>query len=142
MGFAYLAVYWVLMGLGEFDVPEVAAVALAPELGLERASTEQIQEALGLSKADAVQKAVNPNALLSARIRLTGIVFEGTQGAHGAHSIAILSVDQKAAKPYRVGSSLEPGLMVLSITPKQVNLGPELHSQPTLSLELAPSNTP
>jgi len=139
---SYVLVYWVLHGLGDFDVPSVGAVPLSTDTRVERLSAEALQDALGMSKSDSTRRLANPNAVLSARIRLTGIVYEGAKRQGETHSVALLSLDQKPAKPYRVGMSLEPGLWVLSISAGQVNLGPDLHAQPTLSLDLPKTSAP
>jgi len=140
--FSYLLIFWVLRGWGNSDAPQVDAVPINTDSRVERLSAEDLQDALGMSKSDSSRRLVNPNAVLSARIRLTGIVYEGAKRQGETHSVALLSLDQKPAKPYRVGMSLEPGLWVLSISAGQVNLGPDLHAQPTLSLDLPKTSAP
>jgi len=140
--FAYLAIYWVLKGLGELDAPKVDDVPLHVEGSLERVQAAGLQEALGVSKSEPNLRVANPNDALGARLRLTGIVFEGAKRTAELHSVALLSLDQKAAKPYRVGMSLEPGLWVLSISERQVKLGPDLHGEPTVTLDLPKTTSP
>lgn len=142
MVFSCVLVYWLLHFFREFESPMSDAVSLNAHEPIQRSGTEELQAALGVSKSDVSMRATDPNAVLSARLRLTGIVFESSKHLGSTHSIALLSLDQKPPKPYRVGMSLEPGLLVLSISEGQVNLGPELNAAPSLSLALPKTHLP
>ncbi len=78
----------------------------------------------------AVQTAA-PVASLASRFVLTGIVATSNQA--GA---ALIAVDGKPAKPYRVGASLEGGLVVQAVMPRKAVLGAGMGGPPTFTLEL------
>jgi general secretion pathway protein C len=55
---------------------------------------------------------------MQARLQLQGVLAVGSQ--QGA---ALISVDGKPAKPYRVGSAIEDGLQVTSVKARSVSIG-------------------
>jgi general secretion pathway protein C len=67
-----------------------------------------------------------PVASAPTRFGLLGVVAQGSRGA------ALLVIDGKPARPYRVGTQLEEGLLLQSVGPRHVVLaasagGPALH---------------
>ena len=91
------------------------APALAPDARPVIADTGQLRRLLGLRKVAA-------NAAPSesvARYRLVGVVAEGNH----AGAVLIAQGDQPA-RVYRVGMELAPGLQVLRLQSRAVDLGP------------------
>lgn len=70
-------------------------------------------------------------ASLSSRFTLLGIVSNPERG--GA---ALIAVDGKPAKPYRVGTAVEEGLLLQSVEPRRASLGATMDGPPAVTLEL------
>jgi general secretion pathway protein C len=75
--------------------------------------------------------AAAPVASLASRFALLGVVAE--QDGGGA---ALLSVDSKPPKHYRVGAPVDEGLVLQSVHPRQAAIGPSMQAPPALTLEL------
>ena len=71
-----------------------------------------------------------PSAGLASRFAMMGVVAD--QRSAGA---ALISVDGKPAKPYRVGDAIEEGLVLQSVQGRKATLGP-VSGAAVLSLEL------
>jgi general secretion pathway protein C len=68
---------------------------------------------------------------LASRFQLVGVLSgDGTKG------VALISVDGKPAKPFRIGKPVAEGLVVQSTQAKRVQLGATVNGPSTLSLEL------
>jgi general secretion pathway protein C len=79
--------------------------------------------------------AAAPVATLASRFALIGVAAQGS--GHGA---ALVSVDGKPAKPYRVGAQLDEGIVLQSVKGRKAVLASAASGQPVLTLELpAPS---
>lgn len=78
--------------------------------------------------------AAAPQASLASRFQLVGVAARAYSGA-GA---AIIAVDGKPGKPYRVGHSVEEGLVLQSVQGRQAVLAAQPGGQPVLTLELPP----
>lgn len=72
-----------------------------------------------------------PVASLSSRFSLQGIVAEPDGG--GA---ALIAVDGKPPKPYRVGAPIDESLVLQSVEPRRATLAANLQAPPALTLEL------
>ena len=83
---------------------------------------------LGYSQAPTVAMAA-PSA--ASRFSLTGVVA----GASGAGA-ALIAVDGKPARPFRVGATLDDGLVLQSVQGRRALLGPQRDGPATLTLEL------
>ena len=123
------AVYWGLKlgtGGGRVDVPPPAArpVAAVDPVALARL--------LG-AQPEAVAAPIAAPSLAS-RFKLVGVAAEVSSGG-GA---AVISVDGKPARPYRVGSVIEEGVVLQSVRARQAVLGAPGNSQALLTLELPP----
>jgi general secretion pathway protein C len=107
------AVYWGLRTGGPgaaVSVPEAMVLASAGD-----ASARQAAIARFLGAKNSV--AATPTAVLaSSRFSLLGVVAQGRGGA------ALLVVDGKPAKPYRVGTRIDEGLVLQSVGPRHVVL--------------------
>lgn len=66
------------------------------------------------------------------RFALIG-VLAGTASGGGA---ALIAVDGKPARPYRVGAAVEEGLVLQSLGRRQARLGPSMDGATTLALEM------
>jgi general secretion pathway protein C len=96
------------------ELPPASATVLARMLGAEAAASAS---------------AAPPDA--ASRFRLTGIIAAGS----GA-GVALLSIDGKPARPYRVGSQLEAGWMLQSVETRRVALATDARAPVGLQLEL------
>ena len=74
-----------------------------------------------------------PSASLASRFAMVGVV--ANQQSAGA---ALISVDGKPAKPYRVGDAIEDGLVLQSVQARKAALGPSPGAATVLTLELPP----
>ena len=122
-GVAFSAVTWVLRGSAVNDT----GVAVTPVAqAVSEVNTSAVARSLG---AVTVQSAAAPAA--DNRFQLQGVVAgDAAQGA------ALLVVDGKPAKPFRIGKPVAEGLVVQSTQAKRVQLGATMDSPSTLSLEL------
>jgi general secretion pathway protein C len=118
------AVYWGMKLGSARDIGLVAppATALAPP------DPAAIARLLGSTP---VAAAAAPIASLSSRFALLGIVADADGG--GA---ALISVDGKPPKPYRVGSTIDEGLVLQSVQPRRAAIGASMQSAPALTLDL------
>ena len=121
---AYSAVVFALQWGG--GVPVDAVVA-----GSEQKQVLPEVDALAVSKALGVAPVQSASASLASRFVLVGVMDGGpTQG------VALISVDGKPAKPYRLGQTVTEGFVVLATGPKKAELGPQLGAASSLVLEL------
>lgn len=69
---------------------------------------------------------------LASRFALVGVVA----GARSGGGAAVISVDGKPAKPFRVGSPVEEGLVLQSVKGRTAVLAPGMQGPATLTLEV------
>ncbi|MBS0290933.1 MAG: general secretion pathway protein C [Proteobacteria bacterium] len=117
------AVYW---GLRLSAPPAGPAPAAAPPEPVV-ADTQALARLLG---AQAQNAAAAPS--LASRFVLLGLLA-GTASGDGA---ALIAVDGKPPKPYRVGASVEPGLVLQSLTRREARLGAAVDGATTLTLQM------
>ena len=121
---AYSAVVFALQWGG--GVPVDAVVA-----GSEQKQVLPEVDALAVSKALGAAPVQSASASLASRFVLVGVMDGGpTQG------VALISMDGKPAKPYRLGQTVTDGFVVLATGPKKAELGPQLGAASSLVLEL------
>jgi general secretion pathway protein C len=72
-----------------------------------------------------------PVASLASRFSLQGIVAEPDGG--GA---ALISVDGKPPRPYRVGATVDEGLVLQSVHPRRASIGASLQAPAAINLEM------
>jgi len=123
--------YWVLLAWGRSPVVPVSAMAPAQVA----ADTAAVARSLG-----ALPAAVPTGAVASAappRYNLLGVVAVGTRD--GA---ALIAVDGQPPRPYRLGASLEGGLVLQSVSRRAVHLGPSLEAPASVELTLPEAATP
>ena len=88
-------------------------------------------DSLSVSKALGVAPVQSASANLASRFVLVGVMDGGP-----SQGVALISVDGKPAKPYRLGQTVTDGFVVLATGPKKAELGPQLGATATLFLEL------
>ena len=93
------------------------------------ADMQAMARLLGVVAAQTPQAAAAP---VSSRFALVG-VLAGQQGGSGA---ALIAVDGKPAKPYRVGATVDAGLVLQSLGPRQARLGAGQEGVTTVTLEM------
>ena len=121
---AYSAVVFALQWGG--GVPVDAVVA-----GSEQKQVLPEVDALAVSKALGAAPVQSASGSLASRFVLVGVMDGGpTQG------VALISVDGKPAKPYRLGQAVSEGFVVVGTGPKKAELGPQLGVASSLVLEL------
>ncbi len=121
------AVYWGLKFGADAAGPAGAPVATAFVVPVDPLAVARL-----LGAADGVAPAA-PVASLASRFALVGVVA-GTS-RNGA---ALIALDGKPPKPYRVGSAIEEGLVLQSVAPRRAVLGARLDGPAALTLELPP----
>ena len=118
------AVYWVMkLGSSPASVPPAPFAQTAPA-----SDPAAIARLLGSTP---VAAAAAPVASLSSRFNLLGVVAESDGG--GA---ALISVDGKPPKPYRVGAAVDEGLVLQSVQARRAAIGASMQSPPAVTLEL------
>jgi general secretion pathway protein C len=116
------AVYWATrLGNSGNNAPAAPAARATPP-----ADPAAVARLLGAGPAAAAAP-----ASLSSRFNLLGIVSE--PGRRGA---ALIAVDGRPARPYRVGTAVEEGLLLQSVEPRRALLGATMDGPPAVTLEL------
>lgn len=124
---AVVAYSAVVFGLQWGDgVPVDAVVA-----GSEQKQVTPDVDSLSVSKALGVAPVQSASASLASRFVLVGVMDGGP-----SQGVALISVDGKPAKPYRLGQAVSEGFVVVGTGPKKAELGPQLGAAATLLLEL------
>jgi general secretion pathway protein C len=121
---AAAAVYWGLkLGAGT-PAPAAADVSARPASLPDPAAVARL-----LGAGPGVSAAQAPT--LASRFSLLGVAAQ----ASGA-GVALISVDGKPAKPFRVGSAVDEGLLLQSVEGRTAVLAASLQGPPVLTLEL------
>ncbi len=87
-----------------------------------------------LGQPPVMQEAEAPVVVPASRFQLVGVVAPRRAGGNG---LALIAVDGKPAKPFTVGREIEPGLKLLTVAHRQVELGAAAGA-PSVTLSLAP----
>ena len=125
------AVFWALRLAGS---ERSITVPVTPARQLAAVDPEALARLLGGAPV-AGTVAAPPVASLASRFQLVGVAAAASSGA-GA---AVIAVDGKPARPYRVGSTIEEGVVLQSVRGRQAVLA----SGPTqVILELPPVRAP
>ena len=123
---AYSAVVFVLHWDMDGPVANVPSVVGGGQTqGLPDVDTLSTSKALG---AAPLQSA---SASLASRFVLVGVMDGGP-----SQGVALISVDGKPAKPFRLGQAVSEGFVVVGTGPKKAELAPQLGTATTLVLEL------
>lgn len=137
-------VYWALKFVAGPTAPPTPAAAPAPGIGQVDA------QALARGLGGGVQAATNPGAttpvntgasnLNSSRFQLTGVVL--SRGGSNRNSVALIGVDGKPPRPYRVGANLAEGVVLHSVAAGKAMLaGSSQAAAAELTLELPKINS-
>ena len=121
---ALSATYWSLKSTHANSVPTAAAA------GLTALDPQALARALG--GGGAVAPAGVPVAPSTSYV-LVGVLADRLHG--GA---ALISIDGKAAKPFRVGSTVDANLVLQSVLGRRAVLAPSIDGPAQLTLELPP----
>jgi general secretion pathway protein C len=121
---AYSAVVFGLQWGGGEPVDAVVA-------GSEQKQFSPDVDSLSVSKALGVAPVQSASASLAIRFVLVGVMDGGP-----SQGVALISVDGKPAKPYRLGQTVSDGLVVVGTGPKKAELGPQMGVASSLVLEL------
>ena len=121
---AYSAVVFGLQWGGGEPVDAVVA-------GSEQKQVSPDVDSLSVSKALGVAPVQSASANLASRFVLVGVMDGGP-----SQGVALISVDGKPAKPYRLGQTVSDGLVVVGTGPKKAELGPQMGVASSLVLEL------
>jgi general secretion pathway protein C len=125
---AAAAVYWGLkLGTGS----AATAPAAVPARGAVVADPAAIARLLGSGPGVATAA---PVPSLASRFSLVGIAT----GRSRTSGVALISVDGKPAKPFRVGSTIDEGLLLQAVEGRRAVLAASLQGPPVLTLELPP----
>ncbi len=125
----WFAVAYSLVGWFLRDKPvgsEASASVESVQPVSEALDSQAVARALG-AQAQAAQAAPT----LASRFQLVGVL-----NGDASSGVALISVDGKPAKPFRIGRSVTEGLVVQSTQAKRVQLGTTVDGPSTLSLEL------
>ena len=120
---AFSATSWVLRGTGQDMASSPTIPQAEPALAVDTTATAR---SLGLVAAGPVAAPA-----LASRFQLVGVLAGGpSQGA------ALIAVDGKPAKPYRLGAPVAEGWVLQSVQGRRANLGLGADAAATLTLEL------
>ena len=118
------ATFWVLQSEGAGAATGTAAAPGQAPLGVAARADHppvnlapQVAMALG-AKNPIAPTAASALAASQARLQLMGVLAVGSK--NGA---ALIAVDGKPAKPYRVGAAIEEGLEVTSVAARSASIG-------------------
>ncbi len=129
-------VYWALQFVQGPASPISAAVA-APAPGVGSVDAQALAKGLGggLVAAPAANTGAPAaaSALQASRFVLTGVVVNRNSSAQG---VALIAVDGKPPRPYRVGTQLADGVVLHSVTTGKAMLATGADTAPGLTLEL------
>lgn len=125
---AAAAVYWGLK-LGSGAAPAApAAVSARGALVPDPAAVARL-----LGSGPAVPTAAAPAPSLASRFSLVGVA-----AGRSRSGVALISVDGKPAKPFRVGSAVDEGLVLQAVEGRRAVLAASRQGPPVLTLELPP----
>lgn len=122
------AVYWGLKLAARPAPGPVAAPAVRTPQASDPAAVARL---LGASPAATAAAPAAPS--LASRFNLVGVVASRSQ--HGA---ALIAVDGKPARPFRVGAAVDEGLVLQSVDARRAVLAADANGPPVLTLELPP----
>lgn len=110
---------------GLVSAPVVAPAPVAPD-------AQALARLLGAAPPAPGAAPAAPAATLASRFVLIG-VLSGRSSGGGA---ALIAVDGKPAKPFRVGAAVDEGLVLQALGPRQAQLGREASGPATLTLDM------
>jgi len=121
------AVYWVLKWTA--GAPAVPRLPAAPSIAQTAQSDPQVVARLLGGGQKTVVATLAESA--ASRFKLMGVIADRNKGGY-----ALISVDGKPARPYRVGSPVNDTLVLQSVAPRSAALAASLDAPPSVALEL------
>ena len=122
------AVYWGLKWSAQGNDRPVAPLPVADAPAIDPLA---LARALGGGQVVQAEAAVPVAVNLASRLALLGVV------ATSRHSgTALIAVDGKPARPFRVGATVEQGLVLQSVGPRRALLAERMDGPPSVTLEL------
>jgi general secretion pathway protein C len=118
------AVYWGMKLAARPGGPAIAPLATRTPVPADPVAVARL---LGASPAAAAA----PVASLASRFALVGVVANRSHG--GA---ALIAVDGKPAKPFRVGATVDPGLVLQAVEGRRAVLAANADGPPVLTLDM------
>jgi general secretion pathway protein C len=130
-------VYWALQFV-QGPVSPVSAAVAAPVPGRGAVDTQALAKGLGggivtLRDTSSAGASAAPSTLQASRFVLTGVVVNRPTSGQG---VALIAVDGKPPRPYRVGTPLADGIVLHSVSAGKAMLATGLDAAPGLTLEL------
>lgn len=77
-----------------------------------------------------------PVASLGSRFALVGVVAGSPSNGASRNGAALISVDGKPARPYRVGAQVDDGLVLQSVAPRRAVLAADARGPAVLALDM------
>lgn len=121
-------VYWGFKLAARPAPAPLAAVAARPAQSPDMAAVGRL---LGATRAAAPAE---PAVTLASRFLLVGVVARPSR-----LGIALIAVDGKPPRPYRVGATVDEGLVLQAVEGRRALLGPSADAPPAVRLELPPA---
>lgn len=125
-------VFWGL----RLSAPSAATTAPAVAAAPVALDAQALARLLGAAPAAPGAAAVAPVASLASRFALIG-VLSGRSSGGGA---ALIAVDGKPAKPFRVGAAVGEGLVLQALGPRRAQLGGSMDGPATVTLDMPLKN--
>jgi general secretion pathway protein C len=125
---AACAVFWGLRIGGSSPVAPAHTVPVG-EAALPRVELSRLFGAEPVAKASEV-----PEAAASSRFHLIGVVANKVEGGPG---IALIAIDDKPARPFRLGAEIDGDLVLQAVEARGVSIGPR-GGAATVRLDLPP----
>ena len=123
----YWVLKWPVAGQGMVNAP-------LPPVDVAQPTVPAVAKALGGGQTAVAAPggpAMAQVAQASSRMALVGVV--ATQGNRGT---ALIAIDGKPARPFRVGATVDGDLLLQSVAPKQAQLGTAMDGASTVTLEI------
>ena len=122
------AVYWGLKWPGQRVGIEAAPLATQEAPAIDPLA---LSRALGGGLVTPAAQEAPVVSIAANRLTLVGVVATSKQAG-----TALISVDGKPARPYRVGATVEEGLVLQSVGPRRASLSASVNGPPSITLEL------
>lgn len=121
--------YWVLLSVGRSPATPVAAAPVS----LPAADPATVARALGARDAPPAIESAEAPAPMVTRYTLLGVIASsGSQGA------ALIAVGDEPPRPFRVGATVDDGLVLQSVGRGAVRLGATVSGPTTVELAVPP----
>ena len=127
------AAYWGLKWAAPAPLHTSAALAFADAPPTD---AQAVARLLGGGQAPAAAPEA-PVEMAASRFKLIGVVADR---AHGGY--ALIAMDGKPARPYRVGAPVDEALVLQSVAPRSAALAPRMDAPPSMTLELPKLSPP